>query len=193
MSFGNAIDATSAGIQIVSSGGVWSGNAVTQYSSLIGGSSNAITSLGVAANGQIVIGSTGTTPVLATLTAGTGISITNAAGSITLSASTSGFSWSETSGTFTAVVENGYSLTGASTITMPASPSTGDAIIFQCNTASAVVVTAAGTQIIRIGSSASSAGGTATNTGIGNAFVLTYSATNTVWMARAVQGNWTLA
>jgi hypothetical protein len=55
------------------------------------------------------------------------------------------------------------------------------------------VITAAGTQIIRIGGSASSAGGTVTNTAIGNALTLTYSATNTVWIARGVQGNWTIA
>lgn len=54
--------------------------------SLIYPNSGLLTSLGVAANGQLPIGSTGTTPVLATLT-GTAkrISVTNAAGSITLS------------------------------------------------------------------------------------------------------------
>jgi hypothetical protein len=38
-------------------------------------------------NGQLVIGSTGATPVVASLTAGTGNSITNAAGSITVGTS----------------------------------------------------------------------------------------------------------
>jgi hypothetical protein len=38
-------------------------------------------------NGQVIIGSTGSTPTAATLTAGTNISITNAAGSITIAAS----------------------------------------------------------------------------------------------------------
>ncbi len=37
-------------------------------------------------NGQILIGSTGAAPVAATLTAGTGVTITNAAGSITIAA-----------------------------------------------------------------------------------------------------------
>lgn len=39
----------------------------------------------VLTNGQILIGSTGAAPVAATLTAGTGVTITNAAGSITIS------------------------------------------------------------------------------------------------------------
>jgi hypothetical protein len=41
-------------------------------------------------NGQLYIGSTGLNPVAATLTAGSGVTITNAAGSITIAASASG-------------------------------------------------------------------------------------------------------
>ena len=51
------------------------------------GSSSALTALGAATNGQLPIGSTGADPVLATLTAGTGISITNGAGSISIAVS----------------------------------------------------------------------------------------------------------
>jgi hypothetical protein len=43
-----------------------------------------LTSTTAATNGQLLIGSTGAAPVKAALTAGTGISVTNAAGSITL-------------------------------------------------------------------------------------------------------------
>ena len=49
-------------------------------------SNNGITSLGVATNGQLVIGSTGADPVIASLTAGSGISITPGAGSLTIAA-----------------------------------------------------------------------------------------------------------
>lgn len=41
-------------------------------------------------NGQLQIGSTGLNPVAATLTAGSGVTITNGAGSITIAASGSG-------------------------------------------------------------------------------------------------------
>ena len=51
---------------------------------LFEGSNAALVPLGVATNGQLPIGSTGADPVLATLTAGTGISITNGAGSISI-------------------------------------------------------------------------------------------------------------
>ncbi len=57
----------------------------TDHSLLVGNALGSLSSLGVATNGQLPIGSTGVDPVLATLTAGTGIGITNAAGSITIS------------------------------------------------------------------------------------------------------------
>lgn len=47
---------------------------------------NIITSTAAATNGQLLIGSTGAVPVLATLTAGTGITVTNTAGTITIAA-----------------------------------------------------------------------------------------------------------
>lgn len=58
----------------------------TQHSLLLGNATGSINNLGVATNGQLPIGSAGADPVLATLTAGTGISITNGAGSITVTA-----------------------------------------------------------------------------------------------------------
>lgn len=52
--------------------------------------SSAFTFLGPLTNGQLLIGSTGADPVAATLTAGTGVSITNGAGSISIALSGSG-------------------------------------------------------------------------------------------------------
>jgi len=70
---------------IVGKGGTGT-NTLTNHGILLGSGTDAITPLGVAANGQIPIGSTGADPVLATLT-GTAkqVIVTNAAGSITLS------------------------------------------------------------------------------------------------------------
>jgi hypothetical protein len=58
----------------------------TNHALLVGNVSGSISSLGVATDGQLPIGSTGANPVLATLTAGSGITITNGAGSITIAA-----------------------------------------------------------------------------------------------------------
>lgn len=57
---------------------------LTDHGILLGSGTDAITPLGVATNGQLPIGSTGSDPVLATLTAGDGITITEGAGSITI-------------------------------------------------------------------------------------------------------------
>jgi hypothetical protein len=56
----------------------------TDTSLLLGNGTGSISSLGAATDGQLPIGSTGVNPVLAALTAGTGINITNGAGSITI-------------------------------------------------------------------------------------------------------------
>ena len=58
---------------------------LTDHGLLLGSGTDAITPLGVATNGQIPIGSTGLDPVLATITAGTGIGVANTAGAITVS------------------------------------------------------------------------------------------------------------
>lgn len=87
--FSGAVIATagvlSAGTLGVTLGGTGA-TTLTQYSLLLGNGTSAISALGAATNGQIPIGSSGASPVLATIT-GTAsqITVTNAAGSITLS------------------------------------------------------------------------------------------------------------
>lgn len=85
-------------------------------------------------DGQLLIGnSTGNTLNKATLTAGSGISITNAAGSITIAATASGSSaWSVKTSNYTAVAGDKLltnSSGGTFTITLPATPSTGNSVI----------------------------------------------------------------
>ena len=87
----------------------------TAHSLLVAEGASAFTALGSATNGQLPIGSTGADPVLATLTQGSGISITNAAGSITIAASGGGLpdstTWTPTltpaSGTITYTTQFG--------------------------------------------------------------------------------------
>lgn len=57
---------------------------LTANSFLYSGTAGLLTTTAAPTNGQVLIGSTGAAPVAATLTQGTGISITNAAGSITI-------------------------------------------------------------------------------------------------------------
>ena len=59
---------------------------ITDHGIMVGSGVGAVTPLGVATDGQIPIGSAGADPVLAAITPGDGIDVTNAAGSITVSA-----------------------------------------------------------------------------------------------------------
>lgn len=115
----NAINLNSVGITGYDGVSTFNGSAVTQHSLLLGGANNhTINNLGVATNGQLPIGSTGADPVLATLTAGTGISITNGAGSITIAGSGGGLTWTDVTGTTqTMAVNNGYTANNSSLIT----------------------------------------------------------------------------
>lgn len=70
------IEVTKGGTQIAS---------VTDHGIMVGSGTGAVVPLAEASDGQIPIGSTGNAPTLATLTAGAGIGIANAAGSITIS------------------------------------------------------------------------------------------------------------
>lgn len=59
---------------------------ITDHGIILGSGTGAVTPLGVAADGQIPIGSTGADPVLATISAGDGLDVTNGAGAITIAA-----------------------------------------------------------------------------------------------------------
>lgn len=90
----------------------------TNHSLLLGNSTGSLTSLGVATNGQLAIGSTGANPVLATLqSAGSTITVTNTTGAINLEASAA-LTWSDVTGSTQTIVPNsGYVLTTSSLVT----------------------------------------------------------------------------
>ena len=75
---------------------------------------------GQATNGQLVIGSTGADPVLSTLTAGTGVTITNTAGGVEIAAAGSGGTVTSvaTAGTVNGLTLTGGTITSTGTITL---------------------------------------------------------------------------
>ena len=90
--------------------------------------SGALSEIGPLTNGQIPIGSTGNNPTLATLSAGAGVSITNAAGSITIGAVGGGIGWEVvTDATKTMAIDVAYGANrGAGvTFTLPVSAAAG--------------------------------------------------------------------
>lgn len=102
---------------------------LTDHAFLIGAGVSPVNFLGPGTDGQIPIGSTGITPILATITAGAGITVTNGAGSITIASTAGGFTWNIVAAASQALAaENGYINTnvGLTTFTLPAVTIVGD-------------------------------------------------------------------
>lgn len=89
--------------------------------------------------------------------------------------------------------DSGSFSTAAITLTLPASPANGERCEFIASTADQLVITAAGTQVINVGSTASSAGGTLTSNAKGDAVSLIYQSSSDDWFALSVVGVWTAA
>lgn len=192
----NSVNLNGTGIAKYDGAGTFSAVTVTNHSPLVGAASNGITSLGPLTNGQLVIGSTGNDPAAATLTAGTGIGITNAAGSITVNSVGSGMTWTVVNGNTNMAVNNGYgsNSAGAVAFTLPVTSAVGDTVAIQGMQGSWNVVQGAGQQI-HVGSSASTlgAGGSIASTNAFDAITLVCLVANTIWYAKAPQGNITIA
>jgi hypothetical protein len=150
----------------------------------------AITQL--ASNGSLLIGATGGAPASATLTAGTGISITNGANSITITATGAGFPWTDTSGTVNATANNGYFITGTTNSTLPSGPSQGNVIKYIVDTDSILTVTANTGQKIRTANNITALAGNIVNTIKGDSVELVYRSSSSTWYAQSFNGAWTI-
>lgn len=121
--------------------------------------------IGQLTNGQLRIGSTGLPPVAATLTAGSGISITNGAGSITIASSGGGLTWTEVTTTpITIALNTGYIVNrgGGVTFNLPALMVQGGVFGIVGKSGTWVIQAGAG-QTIGVGINSSSVGGSLTS------------------------------
>lgn len=141
-------------------------------------------------NGQVMIGSTGGSPVPAALVAGTGVMIANAANSITISVTGSGMSWTEIVGTSqTMVADNGYVANNAGlvTLTLPTTAAFGTVISVCGKGAGGWRIAQNANQSIRFGSSTTTVGvgGSLASTISANSIDILCTTANLVW---TVQG-----
>jgi hypothetical protein len=148
-------------------------------------------------NGQTFIGSTGANPVAATLTAGTGISVTNGAGSITIAASGSAGWVDQTTASVTMAVNTGYtSDNGASlvTFTLPVTASIGDFVEINGKGSGLFTIAQASGQIIHFGNlaSTSGAGGSVSSVLQYDCIRLRCVTANTTWSVVSSVGNFTV-
>lgn len=135
-------------------------------------------------NGQVIIGSTGATPTAATLTPGPGISISNAAGSISISATFEGNWVNQTTSSVTLAAGMNYMINnGASlvTLTLPTSPTLGDTFQVAGFSSGGWKVAQNASQVMQFGSTATTAGvtGFAASANQYDRILITYAASNT--------------
>lgn len=187
----NSLNIVSAGIVKYDGLGVFTANSTTNHAILIGAASNGITSLTLT-NGQLPIGSTGADPVAANITAGTGIGVTNGAGSITLSVTGGGVTWSSITANQALAVNNGYFVTsGALSLSLPATSAVGDQIYVALRGGTSWTITQGAGQSIIIGSNTTStgAGGSLASTAAGDCVRIVCHTANTGWQTISSMGN----
>lgn len=199
MATNNSVNISAGGVVGYDAAGTFNGSAVTQHSLLLGGANNhTINSLGVATNGQLPIGSGSADPVLATLTAGTGVTVANGAGSITINAVGSGLSWTVITGASQAMsVNNGYIANRSGTVafTLPTTSAVGDIVaVTGMNTALGWSIAYTTNQQIFFGtSSATLSTGSLASTNIRDTVYLVCIVANLTWNVVGSIGNITVA
>ncbi len=137
-------------------------------------------------NGQVPIGN-GTNYVAGTLTAGTGISISNGSGSITINSTASGLGWTTLAGTSqAAAVDRGYvsGAAGATTITLPATAAVGSVVAVEGLGAGGWILAANTGQTIKIGTSTTSSAGSLASAASSDNIYVTCIVADTTWRVR---------
>lgn len=152
----------------------------------------------VTADGELLIGSTAAPNIrVGTMTAGTGVSITNGAGSITINATGGGVTWTEVTGTSQAMaISNGYITNNAGLVTcsLPASSVVGAVIQVVGKGAGLWRISQGAGQQIHVGSTSTTvgAGGSVTALNRRDAISLVCTVADTEWTAFSTQGNLTV-
>lgn len=150
--------------------------------------------LGPLTNGQLLIGSTGLDPVAATITAGTGISIVNAAGSITINSTDIDFAWTDVTGTTQAMSPNNGYLSdnaGLVTLTLPAVAAQFSVVRVVGNGAGGWLIAQNALQEIHFDSIGTTVGitGSLASTNRYNSITLLCVVANTTWVVMSSVGN----
>ena len=152
---------------------------------------------GTMTNGQLIVGSTGATPVVASLTAGTGIAITPGAGSISIASTGVGsLVWNDVSGTSqAAAVNNGYIISnaGLTTVTIPATAAVGSVFAIAGKGAGGWVLQMNTGQVCHLNSSATSSAGSLASTNQWNAVQIVCVTANTTFTVMNSSGSLTVA
>lgn len=147
--------------------------------------------------GQVLIGTTSSAPVAATLTAGTGVSITSASGAITINASANGTWVDQTTASVTMVANRGYTAdAGASqiTFTLPVSATIGDFVEIQGKGAGLYIIAQAVGQQVFFGNVSSTSGVTGSvSSSLQYDAIKLRALSSTTWSVVSSVGNFSVA
>jgi hypothetical protein len=158
-------------------------------------SSSGVVSYAAMTNGQLIIGNAGGTPTAATLTAGSGITITNGGGTITIASSSGTSTWTVVTGTSQAMaVDSGYisNNAGLVTLTLPSTAAVGSVIQVQGLGAGGWQIAQNASQLIHIGSQVTTTGtgGYLASTNQYDSITILCVVANTTWtVLGGAQGN----
>lgn len=134
--------------------------------------------------GQIPIGTSANIYTPAAINSGTGIVVANGSGSITISATGGGVTWSTIAGTTqAAAVDHGYvsGNAGQTTVTLPATAALGSTVGLEGLGAGGWILAANTGQTIKIGSSTTSSAGSLTSAAASDNVYVTCIVANTTW------------
>lgn len=170
------------------------GLATANSSTIVTSSSGVPSFVSSMTNGQMIIGSSGATPVSATLTAGTGVSIANGAGSITISSSGADIWVDETGSSVTMATNTGYTSDDGSTLvtfTLPTASAIGDWVEINGKGTGLWKIAQATGQQIHIGTSATTSGATGSLASVNqyDNVRLRCLTANTIWTVVAQQSS----
>jgi len=197
----NAINLKLAGIVAYDAAGSFTAVAVTQHAVAVGGAtSQALTSLAVGSNGQVLVGSSGADPIFATLTGTGGITFTTGAGTLAINNTGGGLTWTSVAVDASFTVNSGTiaNKAGLLTMTLPASAALGDIIaITGINTALGWKIAQNANQQIFMGTSSTTIGITGSLASINIRdtvyMVCVVAGASTVWNVVNSMGNITVA
>jgi len=167
---------------------IFTNAATTQSITYLDTNQTVVATAAALTNGQLAIGNTGNLPTAATLSAGAGISIVNAAGSITISSSTSGMTWTTVVASVNpTVIDHGYvaNSAGLLTFTLPALANVGDIIAVEGLGAGGWTMAANAGQTIKIGSATTSVAGSLSSVAASDNVYVTCIVQNTTWRVRS--------
>jgi hypothetical protein len=190
----NAIDLSGSGIVKYDGAGSFSSTTTSIHDVLIGAASNGINNIALT-SGQVLIGSTGADPVAASLSAGSGVTITGGAGSITIATSGGGLTWSVVAAPTTIAVNNGYGANsgGTTAFTLPAVAALGSIFSIVGMAVGWTIAQGAGQEIFFGNTHTSNGvGGSLASTNAGDCITCVCLVANTTWYVTSSIGNITV-